>query len=87
MSIVSASGGQKQFLANFDIFEGSCTDPLLPMWATFAVLEQTQGLHLQVKFNLNAFLVSASGGQKPQFWVNFDIFGIFWGSCTDPFYR
>jgi len=26
------------------------------------------------------FIVSASGGQKPQFWSNFDI----WDSCTDP---
>jgi len=45
------------------------------------VLEQTQGLHLQAKFHLNVFIVSASGGQKPQFWANFDTFG---GSCTDP---
>ena len=30
--IVSASGDQKQqFWANFDIFVGSCTDPVLPM--------------------------------------------------------
>ena len=41
----------------------------------------TQGLHLQAKFHLNAFIVSASGGQKPQIWANFDIFGR---SCTDP---
>jgi len=27
------------------------------------------------------FIVSASGGQKVQFWANFDIFG---SSCTDP---
>jgi len=51
------------------------------MRAKFGVLEQTQGLHLQAKFHLNLFIVSASGGQKPQFWANFDIFG---GSCTDP---
>ena len=70
------------FLANFDILGGSCIDPLLPMRAKFGVLEQTQGLHLQAKFHLNVFIVSASGGQKPQFWTNFDIFG---GSCTDPF--
>jgi len=44
------------------------------------VLEQTKGLHLQAKFHLNVFIVSASGGQKAQFWVNFDIFG---GSCTE----
>jgi len=74
--IVSASGGQKpQFWANFDIFGGSCTDPLLPMRAKFGVLEQSRGLHLQAKFHLNVFIVSASGGQKPQFWANFDILG------------
>jgi len=78
--IVSASGGQQtQFLANFDNFGGPCTDPLLPMRVKFGVLEQTQGLHLQAKFHLNVFIVSASGGPKPQFWANFDIFG---GSCT-----
>jgi len=51
------------------------------MRAKFGVLEQTQGLHFQAKFHLNVFTVSASGGQKPQFWVNLDIFE---GSCTDP---
>jgi len=50
------------------------------MRAKFGVLEQTQGLHLQAKFHLNVFSVSASGGQKPQFSANFDIFG---SSCTD----
>ena len=46
------------------------------MRAKFGVLQQTQGLHLQAKFQLNVFNVSASGGQKPpQFWANFDIFG------------
>ena len=56
---------------NFDIFGGSCTDP--------------QGLHLQAKFHLNVFIVSASGGHKPQFLANFwPIFDIFGGSCTDP---
>jgi len=36
---VSASGGQKPlFWASFDIFGGSCTDPLLPMRAKFGVL-------------------------------------------------
>ena len=44
------------------------------------MLEQTQGLHLPAKFHLNVFIVSASGGQKLQFWANFDIFG---GSCID----
>ena len=80
--IVSACGDQKsQFWTNFDIFGRSCTDPLLPMRAKFGVLEQTQGLHLLAKFHLNVFIVSASGGQKLQFWANFDIFG---GSCIDP---
>jgi len=51
------------------------------MRVKFGVLEQTQRIHLQAKFHLNVFIVSASGGQKPQFWANFDIFG---GSCTDP---
>ena len=54
--------------------------PILPMSAKFGELEQTQGLHLCAKFHLNAFIVSASGGQKLQFWANFDIFG---GSCID----
>jgi len=79
---MSASGGQKpQFWADFDIFGGSCTDPFLLMRAKFGVLEPTRGLHLQAKFHLNVCFVSASGGQKPQFWANFDTFG---GSCTDP---
>ena len=41
--------------------------------AKFGVLQQTQGVHLQAKFHLNVFIVEASGGQKPQFWANFDI--------------
>ena len=83
MFIVSASGGQNpQFLANFDILGGSCTDPLLPMTAKFGVLEQTQGLHLQAQFHLNVFIVSASRGQKPQFWANVDSFEC---SCTEIF--
>ena len=52
--------------------------------AKFGVLEQTQGLHLQAKFHLKVFIVSASGGQKPLFWANFD----FWdASVPNPFYR
>ena len=42
------------------------------MRAKFGVLEQTQGLRLHAIFHLNVFIVSASGGQKPQFWANFD---------------
>ena len=63
---------------------GSCTDPPLPIRAKFGVLGQTQRLHLQAKFHLNLFTVSASGDQKPQFWANFDIFFLGGGSCTDP---
>ena len=47
-----------------------------------SVLEQTQGLHLQVKFHLNVFIVSASGDQKPHFSANFD---IFWLLYRPPF--
>jgi len=45
------------------------------MRAKFGLLEQTQGLHLQAKFHLNLFIVSVSGGQKPQFWAHFDNLG------------
>ena len=51
------------------------------MSAKFGVIEQTQVVHLQAKFHLNVFIVSASGDQKPQFWANFDIFR---SSSTDP---
>ena len=73
--IVSASGGQKktQFWANFDIFEGSCTDPLLPMRAKFGVLKQTLGLTLTWQIRVNVFIALASGGHKLQFRANFDI--------------
>jgi len=54
------------------------------MRAKFGVLEQNQGLHLQAKFHLNVFIVSAAGGQKPQFWANFDILGA---PVSTPFYR
>ena len=83
--IVSAPGGQKpQFWAIFDTFGRSCTDPLILMRAKFGVLEQTQGLHLPAKFHLNVFILSASNGQKPQFWTNFDILGP---PVSTPFYR
>ena len=79
--IVLASGGQKlQFWANLAIFGGSCIDALLPMRVKFGALEQIQGLLLHAKFHLNVFIVSASGGQKLQFWANFDNLG---GSCID----
>ena len=58
-------------------FGGSCTDPLLPMRVKFGVLQQTQGLNLHAKFHLN---VSASRGQKPEFWANFDFWGLMYRS-------
>ena len=32
------------------------------------------------KFRLNVFIASASGGQKPQFWATFDIWGLVYPS-------
>jgi len=46
------------------------------MKVKFGVLEQTQGLQLHAKFHLNLFIVLAFGGQKPQFWANFYIWGL-----------
>jgi len=48
------------------------------MKVKFGVLQQTQGLHLRAKFPLNVLIVSASGGQKPQFWASF------WGLLYRP---
>ena len=50
------------------------------MRAKFGGLDQTQGLYLSAKFHLNVSIMTASGGQKLQFWANFDILG---GSCID----
>jgi len=51
---VSASGDQKTtILGKFWHFGGSCTDPLLPMRAKFAVLQQTQRLHSRTKLDKN----------------------------------
>jgi len=83
-SLCRLTVAKKQFWANLDTFGGSYTDPLLPMRAKFGVLEQTQGLHLQAKFHLNVFIVSASSVQKPQFLANFDFLGA---SVPTPFYR
>jgi len=46
------------------------------MRAKFGVLKQTERLHLRAKFHLNMFIESASGGQKPEFWANFDFWGL-----------
>ena len=62
-------------------FGGSCTGSFLPISVKFGVLKQTGRLHLRAKFHLKVFIVSASSGQKPQFWANSDFLG---GSCTDP---
>jgi len=35
---------------------------------------QVRGLH--AKFHVNMFTVSASGGQKPQFWTNLEFWGL-----------
>jgi len=78
-------------------FGGSRTDPRLPMRVKFGVLEQIQALHLHAKFHLNVFNVSASGVQKPQFWANFDFWGVLyrppstaegpiWCAIADPRY-
>jgi len=37
------------------------------MRAKFSALEQTQGIRLLAKFRLNRFILSPSGGEKPQF--------------------
>ena len=75
MFIVSASGGQKpQYWANFDTWghfvKGgryrSLLSPL-PVRAKYGVLEQTHGMHSRVKFRLDWFIVSSSGGENPQF--------------------
>ena len=44
------------------------------MKVKFGVLKQTDRLHLQA--DLNVFIVSPSGGQKPQFWANFEFLGL-----------
>ena len=56
--IVSASGGQKKH--NFGqilTLLGLLYRPPFTDEAKFAVLEQTQGLHLQAKFHLNVFIL------------------------------
>ena len=37
------------------------------MRAKFGVLQQTQGVRLRAKFRLDRFILSPSGGEKPQF--------------------
>ena len=52
-------------------FEGLLYRPLLPMRATFSVLEQTHGVRLHNKCRLDLFILSPSGGEKPQFLPSF----------------
>jgi len=77
--IVSASAGQKQFWAKFDIFGGSCTDPFYRRGPNLVGYSRPKVYTYRPNFIWIVFM-SASGGQKPQFWANFD---IFWGSCTN----
>ena len=84
MFIVLASGGHKQqFWANFDfgglLYRIPFTDEV-----SFGVLKQTERLHLHAKFYLKVFIVSAFGGQKPQFWASFDFLGA---PVPTPYYR
>ena len=71
-------------LGKFWIFGGSCTDPLLTIKVKFGVLKQTYRVHLQAEFHLNVFIVSPSGGQKPQFWANFKLWKA---PVPAPFYQ
>ena len=74
--IMSASGGQKpQFLAHFDIW-GPLYRPPFTDEGQFGVLKQTEHLHLRAKFHLHVFVMSASSGQKPQLWANFEFWGL-----------
>ena len=57
------------FVQMLNFWGGSCTGPFLPMRVKYGALEQTERLHLRAKFNLNVFIVSPSGGQKPQFFL------------------
>ena len=38
--------------------------------------QETEAEGLHAKFHVNMFIVSASGGGKSQFWVNFDSWGL-----------
>jgi len=71
-------------LGKFWLLGGSCTGSLLPIKVKFSFLKQTGRLHLHAKFHLKVFTVSASSGQKPQFWANFEFWGLlYWLPFTD----
>ena len=75
---VLASGSQKpQFWTHFDIWVGSCTDPLLPMRSNLVrrALEQTHGVRYMPNFVSIGLFLSPSGSDKTQ------IFPFFWTSA------
>ena len=81
---LSHCGQKPQFWANVDFWGLLYRPPITDEGQIFGVLKQTDRLHLQAEFYLNVFIVSPSGGQKTQFWANFE----FWGSPVPaPFYR
>jgi len=59
------------------------------MRVKFGVVEQTQGLHLHAKFDLNVFIVSASGGQKPKCQMSSrSVYSVvLWRRKTPDFFR
>jgi len=75
------AAGKVQFRPYFYILRGFCNNAALLIRAKFGMRQDTHGLSWHTKFHLNVFIVSASGGQKPQFWANSDIWG---DSCSDP---
>jgi len=57
----------------------SCTEHRLLMRVKFCVLEETQGIHLHMKFHVNVFFVLASAAQNHNFGQILTIVD----SCTD----
>ena len=64
--IVSASAGQKQFWAKFDIFGGSCTDPFYRRGPNLVCYSRPTTYGYLSNF-VSIGLLSPSGGKKPQF--------------------
>ena len=71
---VSASGSQNlNFFWQILTFGGLLYRPLSPTWAKVGVLSQTHGVRLCAKFRNDRFILSPSGGEKPQFcpiWIS-----------------
>ena len=80
--IVSPSGGQTTILGKFEFWGLLYRLPFTDkgqIW--FPEADRTSTL--TAKFHLKVFIVSASSGQKPQFWANVD----FWGApVPTPYY-